>query len=345
MDASLTIGSSSFRHLHPPSSSLCTYTITNHRPYHKFLQTAIAPRSQKFTIRAASSSSSSPNNSIPLRKPIPFISYLKTTAAAAVFAAAVFVKFQQLPSKAEVSPPPANLTEELNEEDTKQEEVQPREDSSNSPLNQLLESNSEAIDALKSLLQQKLEAGEDEDSLNILKKLSSSQPENKEWKFLTARVLNEMGKIQEARDVFEEILAENPLSFEALFENALLMDRSGEGEAVLKRLEVALSIAEADNKAKEARDVKLIMAQVQFLQKNVEEALRSYEELEREDPNDFRPYFCKGMIYSLLDRNQEAKEQFSKYRKLSPKKFEVEGYLRTPLSRMKLFGTDEENSI
>jgi len=110
---------------------------------------------------------------------------------------------------------------------------------------------------------------------------------------------------------------------------------------VITRLEEALKIAEGENKAKEARDVRFIMAQIQFLQKNVEEALRNYQELAKEDPNDFRPYFCQGMIYSLLERNAEAREQFAKYRELSPKKFEVEGYLRTPLSRMKLFGSDE----
>nr|TKR83594.1 uncharacterized protein D5086_0000263650 [Populus alba] len=82
---------------------------------------------------------------------------------------------------------------------------------------------------------------------------------------------------------------------------------------------------------------------IQFLQKNVEEALKSYQELSKEDPKDFRPYFCRGMIYSLLDRNEEAKEQFAKYRELSPKKFELEGYLKTSLSRMKLFGSNEKN--
>lgn len=188
---------------------------------------------------------------------------------------------------------------------------------------------------------QKLENGEDEEALNILKRLVSAQPLAAEWKFLTARLLNEMGDTENARQVFEEILAANPLSFEALFENALLMDRCGEGEAVITRLEDALTIAEEENKPKEARDVRLIMAQIQFLQKNVDEALRNYQELAKEDPNDFRPYFCQGMIYSLLDRNVEAKEQFAKYRELSPKKFEVDGYLRTPLSRMKLFGSEE----
>ncbi|KAJ6689464.1 hypothetical protein OIU85_005830 [Salix viminalis] len=132
-----------------------------------------------------------------------------------------------------------------------------------------------------------------------------------------------MGRAQDARNVFEEILVANPLSFEALFENALLMDRLGEGEAVIRRLQEALDIAEEENKVKEARDVRLIMAQIQFLQKNVEEALKSYQELSKEDPKDFRPYVCRGMIYSLLDRNEEAKQQFAKYRELSPKKFEV----------------------
>ena len=212
---------------------------------------------------------------------------------------------------------------------------------SSSPLSEFLESNSEAIEALKSLLQEKLEAGEDDEALRILKRLVWAQPAENEWKFLMARLLSEMGEMESARQVFEEILAANPLSFEALFENALLMDKNGEGDAVIRRLGEALRIAEEENKAKEARDVRLIMAQIQFLQKNVDEALELYQELTNEDPNDFRPYFCRGMIYSLLDRNSEAKEQFAKYRELSPKKFEVEGYLRTPLSRMKLFGTDE----
>ena len=58
---------------------------------------------------------------------------------------------------------------------------------------------------------------------------------------------------------------------------------------------------------KEVRDVKLIMVQIMFLQKNVDEALMIYNQLTKEDPRDFRPYFCRGMIYILLDRNEEVK--------------------------------------
>ncbi|KAL7144787.1 hypothetical protein ABFS83_07G035800 [Erythranthe nasuta] len=281
---------------------------------------------KNFAIRA--SASSNPTNTS--------ISILKSAACAVVFAAAAFGKFPHFLARAEVPTPAETLTEDLyNEREGGEEESK--------PLTKLLETSPAAIDALKKLLQEKLDSGEDEESLSILRKLSSAQPENPEWKFLIARVSNELGKIEDARDAFEQILSRNPLSFDALFENALLMDRSGERVAVMRRLEQALQFAENENKTKEARDVKLIMAQMQFLHKNVDEALRSYDELAKEDPSDFRPYFCKGMIFSLMDKNVEAREQFAKYRELSPKKFEVEGYLRTPLSRMKLFGTDEEN--
>ncbi|XP_022956910.1 protein SLOW GREEN 1, chloroplastic [Cucurbita moschata] len=288
----------------------------------------------RFRVRASS---------VPVSRNHPVVQCFKNYARAAILigAAATMVgKFSHLPARAES---PVVVEEEASriEEEQRIVEDSDQDGQQSSPLNDFLESNSEAVEALKSLLQQKLENSEDEEALKILNQLVSAQSSVTEWKFLKARLLGEMGKTENAREVFEEILAENPLSFEALFENALLMDRCGEGEAVLLRLEQALRIAENEKKAKEARDVRLIMAQIQFLQKNVEGALTSYKELIKEDPSDFRPYFCQGMIYSLLDKNEEARQQFSKYRELSPKKFEVDGYLRTPLSRMKIFGSDE----
>ncbi|KAK9757971.1 hypothetical protein RND81_01G197700 [Saponaria officinalis] len=269
----------------------------------------------------------------------PFSKSLKSAAGAALLTVAATLmaaKLNEMPAKAETLTP----TVEESGVDTEQfDEI----NEAKSPLSKLIESNVEFVDNLRSLLHQKLENGEDEDGLKILGKLVEAQPNEIEWKFLLARLLNEMGKTREARDVFEDILVLNPLSFEALFENALLMDRCGEKEAVISRLERALTIAMDESKVKEARDVRLIMAQIKFLQKNVEEALSSYDELCKEDPNDFRPYFCKGMIYSLLDRNVEAREQFAKYKELSPRKFEVDGYLRSPLSRMKVFETGSQS--
>ncbi|CAI0458370.1 unnamed protein product [Linum tenue] len=321
----------SFLHLKVPSSSSSLSS---------FNSTSQLPPLLNSTRIAHPQPSSIPTITACLPNPHPplIIQRLKTLAKAAVLIAAsasAAAHFSVLhPAKAE---PPAAAAE-------KDEDSSSSSSSSfASPLSEFLVGNTEAVESLKSLLQQKLESREDEEALKILTRLVAAQPAAVEWKFLMARLYNEMGQSQNARKVFEEILSVNPLSFEALFENALLMDKSGEGEAVIARLENALQIAEEENKVKEARDVRLIMAQIQFLQKNIEEAMRIYQELSKEDPKDFRPYFCRGMIYSLLDKNEEAKQQFLKYRELSPKKFEVDGYLRTPLSRMKVFGPSDEN--
>ncbi|XVF43525.1 hypothetical protein PTKIN_Ptkin02bG0046600 [Pterospermum kingtungense] len=306
------------------------------------------PSTKSLRIKASSA-----NPDFPISNPKstnkPFTQKLQSFAKTAILfgsTALMIGRFSHFPAKADSPPTMVEEKTTVVEDEEQQEEktqTQDQNQKQSSPLSEFLESNDEAIEALKSLLQQKLENGEDEEALTILNRLVVAQPQETDWKFLLARLLSEMSQTENARKVFEEILQSNPLSFEALFENALLMDRCGEGEAVIKRLEEALAIAQEEKKVKEARDVRLIMAQIQFLQKNVEEALRSYQELAKEDPSDFRPYFCQGMIYSLLDKNAEAKEQFAKYRELSPKKFEVEGYLRTSLSRMKLFGTNEDN--
>ncbi|XP_027154506.1 protein SLOW GREEN 1, chloroplastic-like [Coffea eugenioides] len=311
MDSTLTMASSpspspsSFLHSNPTSKL--------YHPIFNFKYPSFRPlNSRNFTIiKASSDCNSSSNSSSNSSNPNPLISSLKTTTAAIVFAAAVFGKFHQLPAGAcPPAPPPTQA---------------------NSPLTPILESDPHIVEDFRSSLMLMLKNGEYEEVLKTLRKLSSAQPENTEWKFLMARLLKKMGKTQESRRVFEEILARNPLSFEALFENALLMDRCGEGASVMSRLEKALKIAEEKKKVKEARDVRFIMAQVQFLRKNVGEALKSCEELEKEDPKDFRPYFCRGMIYRFfLHKNKEASEQFTKYCKLSPKKFEIEGYLGSP---------------
>ncbi|XP_078448507.1 protein SLOW GREEN 1, chloroplastic-like [Wolffia australiana] len=210
-----------------------------------------------------------------------------------------------------------------------------------SALSHFLESNAEAVEALRTLLYDKLDGGELREGLRILDKLIAARPDDAEWRFLAARVHDEMGDLAGARRRLEEVLAADPLSTEALLQIAVVMDRAGEGAAAAARLEAALLAAKESGREKEARDVRLVMAQLLYLQKRVDEAISCYEELAEEDPRDYRPFFCQGVIYSLLDRNEEAREKFAKFKELSPRKFDVEGYLQTPLSRLKLFGAGD----
>ncbi|PIA64098.1 hypothetical protein AQUCO_00201412v1 [Aquilegia coerulea] len=243
-------------------------------------------------------------------------------------------RFSQFPAKAET---PVAVVEE------EEEQRQVEEKGEESALSQFIESHSEAIDGLKSLLQRKLEDGEYEEALKILERLISAQPDELEWKFLMARLYNEIGEKGEARKVYEEILGKDPLCFDALFQNVVLMDQCGEVQAALGMLEERLNFAQNEQEEVETRNVRFILAQIQYLQKNIDEALNSYEELSKEDPADYRPLFYQFVIYSLLDRNEEATMQFAKCCEVCPKEFKVEGFLQTPLSRMKGFGSGLDN--
>ncbi|TVU28020.1 hypothetical protein EJB05_19527, partial [Eragrostis curvula] len=51
---------------------------------------------------------------------------------------------------------------------------------------------------------------------------------------------------------------------------------------------------------------RLLAAQTLFLDGKVEEAIAAFEELAREDPADYRPLFCQGMMYFALGRTEES---------------------------------------
>lgn len=142
---------------------------------------------------------------------------------------------------------------------------------------------SDAIETLRQLLDQQYEAGNYEECLRISKELISAQPERPTWKIAMATVLKQMGETEKAFGVLDEVLAKNPIEPRALFENAVWMGFEGKEEEAIERLEKALKIAKEKNNATEIRDVRLIIAQVKFLQKRPDEALKSFNELEKED--------------------------------------------------------------
>ncbi|KAK9115664.1 hypothetical protein Sjap_014611 [Stephania japonica] len=247
-------------------------------------------------------------------------------------AAAMMVgKLSQFPARAEV---PVAIVDEEKSEKSEEVEEEPQ-------LSEFLNSRHETVDELKGVVIKKLEDGEDEEALKILRGLVSALPAEVQWRVLMGRLLSEMGEKGEARKVFEEVLSRNPLCFEVLFLNSLLMDQIGEGQAALQQLHDALELAEkSGNSVIEKNNVRLIMAQIYYLQKNFDEALKCYQEVSREDPKDFRAYFYQGIIYHKLDRKEEANEQFAKCREASPEKFDIEVFLQSTLSRMKIYGTD-----
>ena len=66
--------------------------------------------------------------------------------------------------------------------------------------------------------------------------------------------------------------------------------------------------------------------QVKVLEGELSGALKVYEELAEEEPKDFRPYLCQGVLYTMMRKKEEAERQFEKFRALVPEEHHYKDY-------------------
>ncbi|TKY53622.1 SLOW GREEN 1 protein [Spatholobus suberectus] len=66
-------------------------------------------------------------------------------------------------------------------------------------------------------------------------------------------------------------------------------------------------------------------------------AFELHQDLENLNPTNFRPYFCKGIIYTILGDKDEAQKQFDKSRTLVPEDHPHKEYFDHTLSLAKFF--------
>ncbi|CAK9165341.1 unnamed protein product [Ilex paraguariensis] len=101
----------------------------------------------------------------------------------------------------------------------------------------------------------------------------------------------------------------------------MVMHKNQEGSAVFEMLNRALEVARREKRVTEERSIRILIAQMHVVKGELEDGLKEFQDLIDENPRDFRPYLCQGVIYSLLDRKKEAEEQFEIYRSLVPEEF------------------------
>ncbi|KAF8118930.1 hypothetical protein N665_0002s0230 [Sinapis alba] len=272
-------------------------------------------------IRASSSSSS------------PKPSFLKTTCVTLTTAAALFSASLHLtvkPATATPIAPPASEESIETDQISSSQEV---------ALEKHLASNPNDLEALQSLMKIKLQSKNLDQSLEILNRLISLDPEEQEWQILKAQVQTYGGDFDSATKGFEEILAKDPLRVEAY--HGLVMAYS-DSESKLSELEGRISEAiekcKKEDKKKDFRDFMLLIAQIRVMEGNPSEALRVYQELVKDEPRDFRPYLCQGLIYTLMKKKDEAEKQFEQFRRLVPENHPYKEYFDSNmLNTNKLF--------
>lgn len=191
-------------------------------------------------------------------------------------------------------------------------------------LERRVASHPDDVGALKSLMELKIRNRKLSEVLDICSRLIELEPDEVEWRLLRGHTYCSVGESEMARPVFEEILAKDPDRVEAyhgLVMSTSQSDAGNELREVEKRIGDAIERLRKGEKKidQEVREFQLLIAQIRVIQGDYMAALKVYQDLVKEEPRDYRPYLCQGIIYTLLRNKDKAEQQFAKYKRLVPK--------------------------
>lgn len=199
------------------------------------------------------------------------------------------------------------------------------------------------VEALRALMEVKIKSRKLQEAMGILDRLIVLEPEEREWLLLKANIYSYSGEFESARRAFEEILDKDPLRVEAYHGLVMAASESGdELKELLGRIKVAMERCSKEKRKSDARDFKLLIAQVRVVEGKYNEALRVYQELVKEEPRDFRPYLCQGILYTLMRKQDEAEKHFKQYRRLVPKNHPYAEYFDDNMFATKFFAQKVE---
>ncbi|XP_047330015.1 protein SLOW GREEN 1, chloroplastic-like [Impatiens glandulifera] len=300
-----------------------------------------SPSSRKFTI-TLTSATPKPQLTTQTLNPFPS-SLLKATVLAAATSIAttalLFARFNLKPAIAAPILPPSSASEENLSED---ESLLEKEKS----LQAYADENPNDVQALKYLMEAKVKNQKIDEAITIVNRLIELEPEEEEWPLLKAHMHFKNDQAEIALKGFSEIASKDPLRSEAyhgLVMVASQLESEKEMKSIEERILEAIEICERDEKKKEARNLRLLIAQIRVIEGDFDGSLKIYKELVEDEPRDFRPYLCQGIIYTLLRKKDEAEEQFQKYRKFVPEEHPFVDYFDENMMATKLFAQKVEN--
>ncbi|XP_024539887.1 protein SLOW GREEN 1, chloroplastic-like [Selaginella moellendorffii] len=188
--------------------------------------------------------------------------------------------------------------------------------------------------AYKALLSLRMENGEVREAIEVLGRMIELEPEHLEYRFMRARAYGLVGDVRHSREEFRELVEIQPFSAKALQGLALAMEKDGEDDSqVLEMIHAAIKNAIDQQQSFAARNFKMLLGQILTSQEKLTQALEQYEELTKEDPSDFRPYLCQGLLYDSLGEKEKAKECYKRFKELCPESFPQRKYLDDLLVR------------
>lgn len=271
----------------------------------------------------------------------PILAPLETTLISAITAVSLlFFQFYFTHKPAIASPILLPPTVETTTKDA------PADEEREKFLEEHLLSNPYDIDSLKNLVEIKLNRRKFPEAVGVLDKLIELEPEETKWLLMKAHFYIYIGNNELAKYGFGELLTKDPFNVEAyagLLIEASQEESSKKLEEIEKNVEERMKLCKKKNKMFELREFKLLLAQIRVMEHRYDEALKVYQGLVKEEPRDFRPYLCQGIIYTLLRKNVYAEKNFEKFRRLVPRAHPYAMHFDDNLIAAKILGQKMDN--
>ncbi|KAI4349261.1 hypothetical protein L6164_009871 [Bauhinia variegata] len=262
----------------------------------------------------------------------PLFSPIVRTTCITIATAALF--FMRLQHKPVIAVPVAPPTVQSTSESTENLSLENKE----RLIEEQLSDNPNDVEALRSLMEVKIRGHKLEEAIQVIDRLIELEPNESEWPLLKAHVYTYSGDYESAKNVFEDILKKDPYRVEGYHGLVMAtMESDGSLQDLLKRIGQAVEYCKKQKRMTDVRDFKLLIAQIKVMEGDYSDALKAYQELVKEEPRDFRPYLCQGIIYTLLRKKDEAEKQFAKFRKLVPKNHPYKEYFEENMFATKFF--------
>ena len=198
---------------------------------------------------------------------------------------------------------------------------------------QVLQRESDNQTALRGLLETRLQllslgVGEIKSVIEPLEKLAKLNPEQTRYAVLLAQAKQQIGDKEGAAQAYRSVLQSKPGNLDALQGMvALLLDQK-RPEAAVGLLQDTLNNASQANKTQpgsvDTVAVQVLLGNVHASQKRYAQALTTYDEAIKNDPQDFRPALAKAMLFKEQGKTDEAKILFTKAAALAPTQYRDE---------------------
>lgn len=192
----------------------------------------------------------------------------------------------------------------------------------------VLEREPDNQNALKGLLEVRLQQGDLKGAIATLEKLAQLNPQQTDYTILIAQAKQQVGDYEGAITAYRTILASQPRDIQALkgiTDLFLTQNRGTEAVSLVqKTIAEAVKVKSAQNNPFVTTDVtslQLLLAEIYLEQDRGAEALAIYEQAIKSDDKDFRPVLAKALILQKQGKDTEAKPIFEEAVSLAPVEF------------------------